>query len=342
MAVRSVMHQAGAAVLTKLLRFPPPAVDQRTIPCPCGRQAHYRELRSKPVLTARWARWKCGVPTTMPALSQRPVSTPMSNWISKTRSPRLECAGWKLWSAKRRRFDHGRQQMETTRRSGCDPPKPWSERRRRLGKISPRASGRECIFYRAMQLDLPMVMGKAGSYLLCANGWDRNTGREERDAGGPGKARWKVSPPVRGKREAGRCVSSRRLRWDKEVATQSAIPDSTTCTGAIRRTAQEFGKRIYVEAWKQPAGAARQRKVVMRGDGAEWIWNLAEQHFPGRGADCRSVSRAPAASLGVGAPVASLMTKRARKLGSGFTSVRGCSIRGRSTKLVSALRSILH
>ena len=33
MTVRSVMHQAGAAVLTKLLRFPPPAADQRIIPC---------------------------------------------------------------------------------------------------------------------------------------------------------------------------------------------------------------------------------------------------------------------------------------------------------------------
>jgi hypothetical protein len=51
MAVRSVMHQAGAAVLTRLLCFSSPAAHQRTIPCACGRQAHYRELRSKPVLT---------------------------------------------------------------------------------------------------------------------------------------------------------------------------------------------------------------------------------------------------------------------------------------------------
>jgi hypothetical protein len=50
MLVRSAMHQAGAAALTELLRFPVP--DQRTIPCPCGQQAHYRELRSKTVLTA--------------------------------------------------------------------------------------------------------------------------------------------------------------------------------------------------------------------------------------------------------------------------------------------------
>ena len=50
MLVRSAMHQAGATTLTELLRFPTP--DQRAIPCPCGQQALYRELRSKTVLTA--------------------------------------------------------------------------------------------------------------------------------------------------------------------------------------------------------------------------------------------------------------------------------------------------
>jgi hypothetical protein len=48
--VRSAMHHAGARALTELLRFPAP--DQRVIPCACGQQARYRELRSKSVLTA--------------------------------------------------------------------------------------------------------------------------------------------------------------------------------------------------------------------------------------------------------------------------------------------------
>ena len=52
MAVRSAMHQAGAATLTELLKFEAPPVDRRTIPCPCGQRACYRELRSKPILTA--------------------------------------------------------------------------------------------------------------------------------------------------------------------------------------------------------------------------------------------------------------------------------------------------
>ena len=52
MAVRSAMHHAGATALTELLHFPAPAADQRTVPCPCGHQSSYRDIRSKPVLTA--------------------------------------------------------------------------------------------------------------------------------------------------------------------------------------------------------------------------------------------------------------------------------------------------
>jgi hypothetical protein len=52
---------------------------------------------------------------------------------------------------------------------------------------------------------------------------------------------------------------------------------STTYTGAIE-TAEEFGKRIYREAWKR--GWCRAKKKVVIGDGAEWIWNLVAEHFP--------------------------------------------------------------
>jgi hypothetical protein len=55
-------------------------------------------------------------------------------------------------------------------------------------------------------------------------------------------------------------------------------PDSSTYTGAIE-TAEEFGKRIYLEAWNR--GWSRAEKKVVMGDGAEWIWNLADRHFPG-------------------------------------------------------------
>ena len=51
MAMRSALHRAGAAALSQLLEFPAPNEEGRTLACPCGRQAHYRERRIKPVLT---------------------------------------------------------------------------------------------------------------------------------------------------------------------------------------------------------------------------------------------------------------------------------------------------
>jgi hypothetical protein len=58
----------------------------------------------------------------------------------------------------------------------------------------------------------------------------------------------------------------------------SRPPIRTTYTGAIE-TAEEFGKRIYLEAWNRGWSRA-ERKGVM-GDGVAWIWKLAHQHFPG-------------------------------------------------------------
>src|SRR6516225_7171675 len=54
--------------------------------------------------------------------------------------------------------------------------------------------------------------------------------------------------------------------------------DSTTYVGAIE-SCEEFGRRLYAEAWRR--GWARAEKQLVLGDGAEWIWNQAELHFPG-------------------------------------------------------------
>ena len=46
------MLSAGALALGQLLRFDPPESDHRLLPCPCGKQARYREMRSRHILTA--------------------------------------------------------------------------------------------------------------------------------------------------------------------------------------------------------------------------------------------------------------------------------------------------
>jgi hypothetical protein len=72
------------------------------------------------------------------------------------------------------------------------------------------------------------------------------------------------------------CVFT-QTKWDAE-GYPIRDPDSTTYSGAIE-TAEEFGKRLYLEAWNR--GWSRAGKKVAIGDGAEWIWNIAPQHFPG-------------------------------------------------------------
>ena len=53
---------------------------------------------------------------------------------------------------------------------------------------------------------------------------------------------------------------------------------STTYSGGIE-TADAFGRRMYREAGQR--GWSGAKKKVVLGDGAVWIWNLADEHFPG-------------------------------------------------------------
>ncbi len=61
-------------------------------------------------------------------------------------------------------------------------------------------------------------------------------------------------------------------------ALRFATPLRPAYVGAIE-SAKQFRKRLYVEAWKR--GWSRATTKVVLGDGAEWIWNLARDHFPG-------------------------------------------------------------
>ena len=54
--------------------------------------------------------------------------------------------------------------------------------------------------------------------------------------------------------------------------------DSTSCVAAVE-TAEELGLRRYTAAWRR--GWSRARSEVCLGHAAVWIWNLADEHFPG-------------------------------------------------------------
>lgn len=54
--------------------------------------------------------------------------------------------------------------------------------------------------------------------------------------------------------------------------------DSTSYVGAIE-SAEQFGPRIYGEAVRR--GVREAKEVVVLGDGAPWIWTIADLHFHG-------------------------------------------------------------
>ena len=89
----------------------------------------------------------------------------------------------------------------------------------------------------------------------------------------------------RGKNEAGQ-AKTREAKLGC-VFTQTTVDEkgypvrdegSTTYVGRIE-DAKRFGWRIYGEALRR--GLVRAEEVIVIGDGAPWIWNIADLHFPG-------------------------------------------------------------
>lgn len=269
MAVRSAMHQAGAAALSALLQFPAPAPDQRTVACPCGHQASYRELRSKPILTAvgRVAIWRPYYLCSHCHTGQFPTDVELD--IENTEfSPGVR--RMQAVVGQQAPFDHGRQQLEVL--AGLEVTTKAVERTAEAigGDI---AQGEQREIQRAMQLDLPIVVGEPVPILYVQMDGTGVPMVKKETLGRKGKTEGRSAHT----REAKLGCVFTQSAWDEE-GYPIRDPDSTTYTGAIE-TAEEFGKRIYREAWNR--GWSRAKKKVVMGDGAEWIWNLAEPYFPG-------------------------------------------------------------
>jgi hypothetical protein len=269
MAVRSTMHQAGATALSKLLEFAAPAAGQRTLPCGCGQQAHYLELRSKPVLTAvgkaEVSRPYYLCPHCHTGQFPADIELDIENTEFSPGVRRMQAL-----VGQQAPFDHGRQQMKLL--AGLEVTTKAVERTAEaIGENVAAREQRE--IQRAMQLDLPMVVGEPVPILYVQMDGTGVPAVKKETVGRKGK---RDGQPAHTREVKLGCVFT-QTKWDQEgYAIRDA--DSTTYTGAIE-TAEEFGKRIYLEAWNRGWGRAEKKVVV--GDGAEWIWNLAEQHFPG-------------------------------------------------------------
>jgi len=269
MAFRAALHQVGAAALSQLLRFPEPAADQRRIACPCGSQAHYRELRSRRILTA---------------LGEVELRRP---WYLCPRchhgqfpvDGQLDVANRDCSPGVRRMdaivgqqgpFDRGREQMKVL--AGLDVTTKSVERTAEaIGTDI--AAGQQREIRKAVQLDLPVVVGEPIPILYVQMDGTGVPVVKKETEGRKGKT---DGQPAHTREVKLGCVFT-QTGWDEE-GFPIRDPDSTTYVAAIE-TAEEFGRRLYLEAWNR--GWSRAAKKIVIGDGAEWIRNLAQIHFPG-------------------------------------------------------------
>jgi hypothetical protein len=167
-------------------------------------------------------------------------------------------------------FDRGREQMKVL--AGLDVTSKSVERTAEaIGADIAASEQRE--IRQAVQLDLPVIVGEPIPILYVQMDGTGVPVVKKETEGRQGK---NDGQPAHTREVKLGCVFT-QTGWDKE-GFAIRDPHSTTYTGAIE-TAEEFGRRIYLEAWNR--GWSRAQTKVVMGDGAEWIWNLADQHFPG-------------------------------------------------------------
>jgi hypothetical protein len=263
------MHHAGATALTQLLQFEQPDSDHLKVPCSCGHMARFKELRIKTFLSV--------VGTVQ---LRRPYY--LCSHCSKGQHPAdcdLGVAGLESSPGVRRMeavvgsempFAPACEPMKVL--AGLEVPAKAIERAAEaIGAAIARRDERE--IDRAKQLVLPIVSKQniPKMYVLMDG----------------------VQIPVVTAETVGRTgrIEGHRARTRECkfgcVFTQTTVdkdgwpirdPDSTTYAGAVE-TAEEFGYRIYTEAWRRGWEWAIIKVVIA--DGAVWIWNQADLHFPG-------------------------------------------------------------
>jgi len=269
MAVRAALHRAGAAALGQLLQFPEPNPEQRRAACACGQLAGYQQMRSKPVLTA---------------LGQVQVSRPYY-WCPACHAGQfpadveLDIENTEFSPGVRRMqalvgqqapFAQGREQRKVL--AGLEVTAKSVERTAEAIGADLAHHEQEKI-QQALQLNPPVIAGKPIPILYVQmDGMGVPVVKKE-TLGRQGKM---PGQPARTREVKLGCVFT-QTTWDRK-GYPIRDPDSTTYTGAVE-SAPAFGQRLYREAWER--GWSRALQKVVLGDGADWIWNLAAEHFPG-------------------------------------------------------------
>jgi hypothetical protein len=267
MAVRGSMHRVGAAALSHLLSMPSPQPQQ--VPCACGHLARYHSRRPKQLLTvlgrldSERAYYVC----------------PHCHQGHSPRDRELDVEGTECSPGVRRMmamvgsessFERGREQLELL--AGLEVTTKAVERQAEA--IGADIAGRQEVeIHRVLQLEFPEILSpEVPVFYLEMDG----TGVPVVAAETEGRTGKVEGQSARTREVKLGCVFT-QTNTDEEgrpVRDES----STSYAGAIE-SAEEFGRRLYTEAWRR--GWSRAHKKVLLGDGAVWIWNLGDQHFLG-------------------------------------------------------------
>ncbi len=267
MVTRTAMHRAGAALLSQLLsssESPAP-----TVACDCGRQARYYDTRPKQLLTAvgkvefERAYYLC--PHCHHGLSPRDRELDVAATVYSPGVRRMMGIVGSETS-----FEHGREQLDLL--AGLTVTAKAVERQAEaLGADI--AAREQAEIQRAKQLELPEVCTPAAPvFYIEMDGTGVPVVKPETE----GRAGKREGQPARTREVKLGCIFT-QTTTDKQ-GRPVRDEDSTTYIAAIE-TAEAFGLRLYTEAWRR--GWSRAKKKAVIGDGAVWIWNLADQHFPG-------------------------------------------------------------
>lgn len=265
MAMRSAMHRAGAAALSRLLSMPSEGAER--VDCGCGQTARYHDTRPKQLLTVlgpleiERAYYHCA-------------------HCRQGHSPRdreLDVEGTQCSPGVRRMlavvgsessFEQGRGQLELL--AGLDVTTKAVERH--AESIGAAIAAREqAAMQRAKQLELPAVRAPAVPLIYIEMD---GTGVPVVAAERAGRAGKIAGQPARTREVKLGCVFT-QTRVDEQG--RPVRDEASTSYVAAIETAEDFGLRLYSEAWNR--GWSRADKKVVLGDGAVWIWNLADQHF---------------------------------------------------------------
>lgn len=261
------MHRAGASALHHLLKESGPV--SATVGCTCGQSARYHDRRSRNLLTAvgpvRFERayYHCGSCRGGQSPRDRELDVLDTDYSPGVRRM-MAVVGSEA------SFDQGREQMEVL--AGITVTRKAVERHAEaIG--SDIVCREQAEIQRAVQLDLPHIAGSRIPVLYIEMD---GTGVPVTAAETEGRRGKNGDEPAHTREVKLGCVFTQTTT---DPAGRPVRDDnSTTYTGAIE-TAEEFGRRMYNQAWQR--GWSSARKKVVLADGAVWIWNIAAREFPG-------------------------------------------------------------